>query len=208
MPIELAQSCYNSNNYNNNKQSVYQRIPRVSNPSLTPQSQAEDPDGPRKRVKYTRSTKGCLPCRSHKVKCDETTPTCLRCVASQRQCEYPPPRASSDKKRGSGRSKSVTQVNGDGELGFNAEAGPSQGTTGPPTSMSTPTVDLTKLHAVSSGSAIPGGPITNPILVSFGNGKEEKVSPKQFSPSEIFNLTPNNGPGSSISPNDQVSAHT
>lgn len=31
---------------------------------------------------------GCLACRKHKVKCDETLPTCLRCVAAQRNCDY------------------------------------------------------------------------------------------------------------------------
>ncbi|WRT64943.1 uncharacterized protein IL334_001883 [Kwoniella shivajii] len=49
-----------------------------------------DPEA-KQKVKYTRSTTGCLACRSHKVKCDETLPACLRCVASQRKCEYPPP---------------------------------------------------------------------------------------------------------------------
>ncbi|WVW78653.1 hypothetical protein I302_100613 [Kwoniella bestiolae CBS 10118] len=51
----------------------------------------------KQKVKYTRSTTGCLSCRSHKVKCDETVPACLRCVASQRKCEYPA--ASENKKR-------------------------------------------------------------------------------------------------------------
>lgn len=44
-----------------------------------------------KRQRYRRSTKGCFPCRSAKVKCDETTPTCLRCKMNQRPCEWPDP---------------------------------------------------------------------------------------------------------------------
>jgi len=42
-----------------------------------------------KRVKFSRSTNGCLACRQQKVKCDETQPICLRCVAGQKNCEYP-----------------------------------------------------------------------------------------------------------------------
>ncbi|OCF59004.1 hypothetical protein L486_03502 [Kwoniella mangroviensis CBS 10435] len=53
----------------------------------------------KQKVRYTRSTTGCLSCRSHKVKCDETIPACLRCVASQRKCEYPPPSAENKKRK-------------------------------------------------------------------------------------------------------------
>lgn len=38
--------------------------------------------GPRK---YTRSRRGCLTCRSRKVKCDEVRPSCLRCAAMGRE---------------------------------------------------------------------------------------------------------------------------
>ncbi|RSH82889.1 hypothetical protein EHS25_005879 [Saitozyma podzolica] len=57
--------------------------------SVIEKATGPSPDGPRKRVKYSRSTNGCLGCRKQKVKCDETTPVCLRCVAAQRACEYP-----------------------------------------------------------------------------------------------------------------------
>ncbi|WVQ99110.1 hypothetical protein IAU59_006242 [Kwoniella sp. CBS 9459] len=58
-----------------------------------------------KKLKYTRSTSGCLACRSHKVKCDETLPACLRCIAAQRTCEYPPP-GDPGRKRKSGKRNS------------------------------------------------------------------------------------------------------
>lgn len=39
------------------------------------------PSGPKK---YTRSRRGCLTCRSRKVKCDEVRPRCLRCAGMGR----------------------------------------------------------------------------------------------------------------------------
>ncbi|WWC67750.1 uncharacterized protein I206_101662 [Kwoniella pini CBS 10737] len=92
-----------------------------------------DPES-KQKVKYTRSTTGCLSCRSHKVKCDETVPACLRCVASQRKCEYPQPGESSNsnnngKKRkstsvsnsrtGGRRSTSVREEEGESKIEFN-----------------------------------------------------------------------------------------
>ncbi|KAG8820418.1 hypothetical protein FRC17_010156 [Serendipita sp. 399] len=54
------------------------------------------PDGPpvgaggvRKRPKYTRSKKGCLTCRSKKIKCDERKPMCTRCEHGHRECTWP-----------------------------------------------------------------------------------------------------------------------
>lgn len=82
-----------------------------------------DQNQPRKRVKFSRSTKGCLACRQHKVKCDETTPTCLRCVAGQRECEYPPVKDSNEKRKsvsGNSRRRSETSAS------VGAEAGPSE----------------------------------------------------------------------------------
>ncbi|WOO84604.1 Aspercryptin biosynthesis cluster-specific transcription regulator atnN [Vanrija pseudolonga] len=40
------------------------------------------PSGPKK---YTRSRRGCLTCRSRKVKCDEVRPRCLRCAGMGRE---------------------------------------------------------------------------------------------------------------------------
>ncbi|WVR07883.1 hypothetical protein IAU60_004926 [Kwoniella sp. DSM 27419] len=54
-----------------------------------------------KKLKYTRSTTGCLACRTHKVKCDETYPACLRCVAGQRECQYPSPKDKGRKRKSS-----------------------------------------------------------------------------------------------------------
>ncbi|OCF32134.1 hypothetical protein I316_06290 [Kwoniella heveanensis BCC8398] len=64
-------------------------------------SQSSSPSS--KKLKYTRSTSGCLACRSHKVKCDETLPACLRCIAAQRTCEYPPPGDAGRKRKNSKR---------------------------------------------------------------------------------------------------------
>ena len=51
-----------------------------------------DPD-PKARtksaVKHRRSRKGCLVCRSRKVKCDETRPVCTRCIKAGRECKFP-----------------------------------------------------------------------------------------------------------------------
>ncbi|WWC87118.1 uncharacterized protein L201_002004 [Kwoniella dendrophila CBS 6074] len=66
-----------------------------------------DPES-KQKVKYTRSTTGCLACRSHKVKCDETIPACLRCVASQRKCEYPQP----GENNSNGKKRKNTTING------------------------------------------------------------------------------------------------
>ncbi|WWD22184.1 hypothetical protein CI109_106675 [Kwoniella shandongensis] len=68
----------------NRARTVIDQVTTIT-PSPSPSSSS------RRKLKYTRSTTGCLSCRSHKVKCDETIPACLRCVASQRGCEYPPP---------------------------------------------------------------------------------------------------------------------
>ncbi|WWC59260.1 uncharacterized protein I303_101810 [Kwoniella dejecticola CBS 10117] len=70
-----------------------------------------DPES-KQKVKYTRSTTGCLSCRSHKVKCDETVPACLRCVASQRKCEYPQPGESSTGKKRKSTSASTSRAGG------------------------------------------------------------------------------------------------
>ncbi|KAL1407159.1 hypothetical protein Q8F55_006573 [Vanrija albida] len=43
------------------------------------------PSGPKK---YTRSRRGCLTCRSRKVKCDEVRPRCLRCAGMGRDCQW------------------------------------------------------------------------------------------------------------------------
>ncbi|KAK8846872.1 hypothetical protein IAR55_005962 [Kwoniella newhampshirensis] len=80
-------------------------IDQVTN--ATPSSSSSS----RKKLKYTRSTTGCLACRSHKVKCDETIPACLRCVASQRECEYPNP---SERGGGSRKRKSLSARGGGG----------------------------------------------------------------------------------------------
>ncbi|KAF5720111.1 Zn(2)-C6 fungal-type DNA-binding domain-containing protein [Fusarium mundagurra] len=43
--------------------------------------------GQRKRVSKGQSSTGCITCRGHKVKCDETKPTCIRCQTARFKCE-------------------------------------------------------------------------------------------------------------------------
>ncbi|PVF98228.1 hypothetical protein CPB86DRAFT_774944 [Serendipita vermifera] len=63
---------------------------------MVPEIPSSAPDGPptgaggaRKRPKYTRSKKGCLTCRSKKIKCDERHPICTRCEHGHRECTWP-----------------------------------------------------------------------------------------------------------------------
>ncbi|AFR97193.2 hypothetical protein C343_05329 [Cryptococcus neoformans C23] len=89
-----------------------------ANRAKTIMEQASQSKSSSKRVKYTRSTAGCLACRSRKVKCDETLPACLRCVAAQRECEYPPPGdAGRKRKNGRGRSGDSAHASESGTVG-------------------------------------------------------------------------------------------
>lgn len=54
-------------------------------PRLDPESKAKA----KSAVKHRRSRKGCLVCRSRKVKCDETRPNCTRCIKAGRECKFP-----------------------------------------------------------------------------------------------------------------------
>ncbi|GFZ52220.1 hypothetical protein JCM24511_09993 [Saitozyma sp. JCM 24511] len=80
--------------------------------SVIEKATGPSPDGARKRVKYSRSTNGCLGCRKQKVKCDETTPVCLRCVAAQRTCEYPESRPDGRRRKKDSAGPSVVSGNG------------------------------------------------------------------------------------------------
>ena len=153
----------------------------------------DDQDAPRKRIKFTRSTKGCLGCRQHKVKCDETLPTCLRCVASQRACEYPSPRSGGEKKRTSGRKRSEsTQQDDFVHPGLN-RAGSSGNLNASDQLM--PNLPSGYKEGVDRG-----------MLSGMTLSAAMKESPKEISPSEIFNLTPAGAQSSDLSPsNDQVS---
>lgn len=63
-------------------------IPDV--PSSAPDAPPSGTGGAsRKRPKYTRSKKGCLTCRSKKIKCDERKPLCTRCEHGHRECTWP-----------------------------------------------------------------------------------------------------------------------
>lgn len=42
------------------------------------------------RLNHRKSTKGCLRCKTRKVKCDETRPECRKCVLHGVSCEYAP----------------------------------------------------------------------------------------------------------------------
>ncbi|CCA70153.1 hypothetical protein PIIN_04092, partial [Serendipita indica DSM 11827] len=65
----------------------------IVHPIQTDLSSTSGPDTPlsgaagaaRKRPKYTRSKKGCLTCRSKKIKCDERKPICTRCEHGHRE---------------------------------------------------------------------------------------------------------------------------
>ncbi|KAG8859462.1 hypothetical protein FRB91_007862 [Serendipita sp. 411] len=57
--------------------------------SSTPDGPPTGAGGIRKRPKYTRSKKGCLTCRSKKIKCDERKPMCTRCEHGHRECTWP-----------------------------------------------------------------------------------------------------------------------
>ncbi|CAG7853874.1 SubName: Full=Uncharacterized protein {ECO:0000313/EMBL:CCA67950.1}; Flags: Fragment [Serendipita indica DSM 11827] len=69
----------------------------IVHPIQTDLSSTSGPDTPlsgaagaaRKRPKYTRSKKGCLTCRSKKIKCDERKPICTRCEHGHRECTWP-----------------------------------------------------------------------------------------------------------------------
>jgi hypothetical protein len=52
--------------------------------SVEPDAPPSGTGGSRKRPKYTRSKKGCLTCRSKKIKCDERKPICTRCEHGHR----------------------------------------------------------------------------------------------------------------------------
>lgn len=66
-----------------------QYIPDV--PSSAPDAPPSGAGGSRKRPKYTRSKKGCLTCRSKKIKCDERKPLCTRCEHGHREVMFFPP---------------------------------------------------------------------------------------------------------------------
>jgi hypothetical protein len=53
--------------------------------SVEPDAPPSGTGGSRKRPKYTRSKKGCLTCRSKKIKCDERKPICTRCEHGHRE---------------------------------------------------------------------------------------------------------------------------
>lgn len=67
----------------------------IQSPTIVPPVPSSAPDAPpsgsgpasgaRKRPKYTRSKKGCLTCRSKKIKCDERKPMCTRCEHGHRE---------------------------------------------------------------------------------------------------------------------------
>ncbi|CAI6094456.1 unnamed protein product [Clonostachys chloroleuca] len=44
---------------------------------------------------HSKSRKGCLSCKTRKVKCDEAQPTCRRCFVREAECVYPPTTTSS-----------------------------------------------------------------------------------------------------------------
>ena len=131
-----------------------------------------NPERPRKRVKFRRTTTGCLSCRQHKVKCDETLPACLRCVAAQRICEYPAARASDGVKRRKRRkSKEDRGVHEEGsERGDRKESG----------------------RLVGEGVKGAGGPSTPSRGVSTAvkklDGKANDGMKFDLSPSEVFNI--------------------
>jgi Fungal Zn(2)-Cys(6) binuclear cluster domain len=66
------------------QQSTY--VPDV--PSSAPDAPPSGSGGSRKRPKYTRSKKGCLTCRSKKIKCDERKPLCTRCEHGHREVRF------------------------------------------------------------------------------------------------------------------------
>jgi len=57
-------------------------------PSSAPDAPPSGSGGSRKRPKYTRSKKGCLTCRSKKIKCDERKPLCTRCEHGHREVRF------------------------------------------------------------------------------------------------------------------------
>ncbi|PYI10622.1 hypothetical protein BO78DRAFT_414700 [Aspergillus sclerotiicarbonarius CBS 121057] len=44
----------------------------------------------RLRIGSNRSRRGCITCRTRRIKCDEQKPVCLRCTSTGRRCDYMP----------------------------------------------------------------------------------------------------------------------
>ena len=162
------------------------QLPYRSSSSNTPPAPADsqfyqqaEPEKPfHSKRPHKKSRRGCINCKTRKVKCDEARPVCRSCHLRKVECVYagPPPVASRDE-NGASAINRTNGMNGNHQNHYQTSNSPSQTSLTPPVNSLAPLSPATTSYSFSP---------TNSSTGSFDNSALMHMNAPKFAAQDWF----------------------